>query len=112
MSDEDEAIFYITKDEFIKRMLLMNKDWTFLANKYVFQMENAKKDEDAEWFEKELKELTDDIRHNNEMIARAKLEEGYNLFWADSNNSLNMRRCSKKEFDVIYKMKRKIDYVI
>jgi len=112
MESEGEAIFYITKDEFVKRMLKMNTDWTGLATKYAFQMENAKKDKDVKWFQHEMESLTDDIRHNNEMVARARIEEGYNLFWVNMEGNLLMRRCSKEEHETMYKPRKNSSYVV
>jgi len=113
MSEDDcEALFYVTKDEFIKRMLKMNTDWTKLAIRYATQLQNAKTENDAKWFQKEMEELSDDIKHNNEMVVRAKIEAGYNLFWIDGGGNLSMRRCSKEEHDNVYKPHKKPDYIL
>ena len=112
MSEDGEPILYITKDEFKRRMLMMNTDWTKVATRYAVQIQHAKKEEDSKWFQKEMESITDDIKHNNEMIARAEIEKGYGLFWINNEGMLMMRRCSKEEHDAIYKSKMKIDYLV
>jgi hypothetical protein len=104
MSDNGEAIYYISRGEFIRRMKEMNDDWDKLAERYDM-LATAPEMKYKEWYKQQEKELKDDIKHNNEMIFRANVEAGYNLFWVDGEGNLKMRRCSRKEFQEIYKPK-------
>ena len=110
--DDSAAIYYISKDEFKKRMLKMNSDWTLLAKQYIDRMVRTKSEKSLAWLKAQSEDITDDIKHNNEMIMRAEIEKGYNLFWVNAEGNLMMRRCSKEEHDVIYKPRKKESFVV
>ena len=90
----------------------MNTDWVKLAKRYEFQLTNAKKEQDADWFKKQVEDIMNDVRTNNSMVARANVEKGYNLFWVNGEGNLLMRRCSEEEYKTIYQANRKIDYLV
>lgn len=113
--NDSQPIYYISRNEFIKRLLELNKSIVDLGVVYTTKMieaENEKKPskKHINWLKKQIDEIGDDVKHNNEMIMRAKIEKDYNLFWVDIAGNMLLRRCTKKEHDEIYK-RRETKYI-
>lgn len=112
MSEEEGgALYYITKEEFKKRLAELNLGITDLGKRYASLIVKNPTHKDAPKWQHELDGLTDDLTHNSDMMKRAEIEAGYNLCWVDGENNMKMRRCSKREFQEIYKI-RKTNYVV
>ena len=112
MSDEDgEALYYITKEEFKKRIAGLNVGLAELGKRYTTLMLKTKSEKQMKKYQQETEDLTEDMNHNLEMMRRADIEEGLCLFWVDMENSVKMRRCSNDEYKSIYTRKNKISYV-
>lgn len=112
MSEEEGgAIYYITKEEFKRRLAELNLGIADLGKRYATLIAKSPTHKDALKWQHELDELAGDITHNSDMMKRADIEQGYGLYWVDMENNMKMRRCSKREFQEIYKV-RKIDYIV
>lgn len=107
----DEEIYFITKEEFRKRMSQFTESLKELYLKYNKLFLKEKSQKKKAWYKKQLDELREDINHNLEMIRRAELEEGYNIYYIDAAGNIALRRCSKEEYEEIYKKGGKACYI-
>jgi len=110
--DEGSSIYYISRSEFRRRLAEMNVGLTEIGKRYATILAKRPDAKNSEQYKQEIESITDDIRHNMGMMNRANIEDGYTLFWVDGENSLKMRRCSRKEHDEIYNPREKPHYII
>ena len=112
MSDEDgEALYYITKEEFKKRLAEMNVGMIEIGKRYSTLLAKNPDGKRADKWKIEIDAIADDLQHNLNMMERTDVEDGYCLMWVDGENSLKMRRCSNDEYKAIYTRKNKLSYV-
>jgi len=103
----NKAIYIISKEEWKKRMMKFIESQTELSLRYTNLLLQEKDPRKKAWYQKQIEELSADIKFNLELLKRADIEDGYNIFWVDEEGNLLMRRCSREEYDEIYGMKRK-----
>lgn len=111
MGENDEDILFITKSEFIRRVQLLNKGLYDLGLRYSNLLLRTRTPEKKVWVQKILEGLSDDINANNELIARAEIETGYNVFCLNSAGNIFARRCSSEEYAAIYRRKLSSQYI-
>ena len=112
MSEEEGgAIYYITKEEFKRRLAEMNVGMADIGKRYTTLLAKNPDGKHANKWKIEIDSIAGDLQHNLDMMTRVDIEHGYCLMWVDGENSLKMRRCSAREFKEIYTV-RKPNYVI
>ena len=104
--DNGSDLFYISKDEFKRRIAMLNSSLLELAVRYTKLLEKVKSDEKQKWILQQIQDVREDIFHNNEMMLRADIEDGCLLYYVDGTNNVGMQRCSKEEYQEIYKQKK------
>ena len=110
--DEGEAIYYLSREEFKKRIAEMNTGYVEVAKRYTDRMLRVKDEKTQDWFKKQIDDLTSDIIFNNGLMTRADIEKGYQLFWVDGEGNLKCRRCTQREHNEIYKPRKNPNYVV
>jgi hypothetical protein len=114
MNDEENdapEIFYITKEEFKHLLATFNTDLLRIAMRYTKLAEQTKNKRKLAWIQKQIEDIRKDIEHHNEMMLRADIEDGYLLFFIDSEGNISMRRCTHEEYEKIYGKKEKPKYL-
>jgi len=110
--EERQAFYYITREEFVRRMEKTLRAQMTLKNRYKKALVGTVKDSEEYYlFTEEVQHLIDGIKYNKRMIERTKVEYGFNLFFVDHQGDVFVKRCTKEEHDAIY-MPRRQDYVI
>ncbi len=108
---ENEVLYYISKEEFKKRLFQINLGLTKIGIRYTSRMLEEKNRKLQEWYKRQIDEIAMDIEHNNQMARRADIEDGFLLYWIDSSGNLSMRRCSSEEYQLIYSRRKKSFYI-
>lgn len=98
----------LSKKEFLKRLNEFNKSLLELSKKYI---DLSIKNPNDRWIQEQIKQLAYDIQHNNEMIRRVEIEDGYLIYYVDETLNLAMTRCSKEEYEEIYKKSKDKFYI-
>jgi len=113
MNDEendDPEIFYITKEEFKRRLALFNTELLKIAMRYTKLAEKTQSKKELTWLLQQIHDIKQDIDQHNEMMKRADIEDGYLLFYIDEEGNVSMKRCISEEHEKIYGKKGKPTY--
>ena len=111
MNDDGTEIFYITKEEFKRRLALFNTELLKLAMRYTKLAEQTQSKRKLAWIQKQIEDIRKDMEFHNEMMLRADIEDGYLLYWIDEEGNVSMRRCTSEEYKKIYNKKGKQTYI-
>lgn len=103
-------IWFITREEFKRRIVLMNRDLLKIVLRYAKLLEKAKTQKEIAWITGQIREIREDIKFNNYLMKKADIEENYLLHWIDEMGNISMRRCTKEEHQETYR-KKEVSYI-
>jgi len=115
MSDDDDCqVFYITKEEFKKRMAQNQLMLGGLAKNYADRMTRSTQEWEQDFCKRELEQITMDIIFNRELMRKADIEEPYAIYFLKGEEqNLYIGRVSKEEHKKIYGTKpKKLEYLV
>ena len=113
--DEDDCVtYYITKEEFKKRMTKNQLMLGGLAKAYADTMIKSKKEWEQDFCREELEQITKDIDFNRRLIRKSDIEEPYAIYFIKGEEQqLFIGRVDKEEHKRIYETKpKKLEYLV
>lgn len=111
--ESEEVIFYITKDEFKKRMQKNQELLSGVGKEYCDALLRAKTEKEKKWIKTEVDQIAKDMDYNLKMIKQADIEQNYVAWYMNANENIFMKRVGKEGHDRIYKLlDKKPSYVI
>lgn len=114
MSENDEeVVYYITKEEFKRRMAQNQLMLGGIAKSYADAMTNAKTDWEHEYCKSELEQIVKDVDYNRRLMRRADIEEPFAVYFIKGvEENLFIGRVSKEQHKKLYETKPKKPYYV
>ena len=116
MTDEnnEEVTYYITKEEFKRRMAQNQLMLGGIAKAYSDVMVKARNDWEHEYCKSEIDQIVKDIDYNRKLMRKADIEEPYAIYFIKGEEeNLFIGRVSKEQHKKMYETKpKKPEYVV